>query len=188
MNGAFWPVIGTLGDRPVRPGCQSIPKCISRVPGRARTGLYASAPRAVSRFAGAPSHSHRIRPAMRAHALGRPCAQGTRPAERMRARAPSRAYAANEISRLPIGRARHLCAPIRDALARACLPVRAWSLKGRSARGRVRTTRASMRVRAVAHPCASCMRAVVLAPACVSPYAIARGCETHPRKGAPNRM
>lgn len=77
-------------------------------------------PKAVSRFAGAPSHSHQIRPAMCAHALGRPCVWGTRPAERMRARVPSRAYAANEISRLPIGRARHLCAPIRDALARAC--------------------------------------------------------------------
>lgn len=186
MNGAFWPVIGTLGDRPVRPGCQSIPKCISRVPGRARTGPYASVPRAVSRFAGAPSHSHRMRPAMCAQrsagrvygGLGRPSAK--------HARAPSRAYAANEISRLPIGRARHLCAPIRDALARACLPV-CCAATGR-ARAGVCAMRPPMRVRAVAHPCASCMRAVVLAPACASPYAIARGCETHPRKGAPNRM
>ena len=102
------------------------------------------------------------------------------------ARAPSRAYAANEISRLPIGRARHLCAPIRDALARACLPV-CCAATGR-ARAGVCAMRPPMRVRAVAHPCASCMRAVVLAPACASPYAIARGCETHPRKGAPNRM
>lgn len=114
---------------------------------------------------------------------------GTRPAERMRARAPSRAYAANEISRLPIGRARHLCAPIRDALARACLPVRAWSLRDDALARACASVLPSMRVRAVAHPCASCMRVVVLASVCASPYAIARGCETYPlQEGAQSHV
>lgn len=188
MNGAFWPVIGTLGDRPVRPGCQSIPKCISRVPGRARTGPYASAPRAVPRFAGAPSHSHLMRPAMCAQRSAGRVHRGLGRASAKHARAPSRAYAANEISRLPIGRARYLWAPIRDAGARARLPVCAWSLKGRSSRAGV-CVRASayegarLRTR-VPHACAqSCSR-----PRAHRPMRSRAGARRTPRKGAPNRM
>lgn len=195
MNGAFWPVIGTLGDHPVRPGCQSIPKCISRAPGRARARAHMHPRQGLS-----PASRERPYPAsdparhVRAHARPAVCTRAWRfrcatslsvPSHAPALGAPGRlrVRAANEISRLPIGRARHLCASIRDRARGHACPCALGPSGAKRARACV-SVLPSMRVRAVAHPCASCMRAVVLAPVCVSPYAIARGCETHPRKGA----
>ena len=67
MNGAFWPVIGTLGDHPVRPGCQSIPKCISRVPGRARARAHMHPRQGLS-----PASRERLRTRI---GCGPPCAR-----------------------------------------------------------------------------------------------------------------
>lgn len=71
----------------------------------------------------------------------------------------------------PYGRARHLCAPIRDAGARACLPVRAWSLKGRS-------SHAGVCVRAPGHEGARLRTRV--------PHACAQSC-SRPRAHRPMR-
>ena len=72
---------------------------------------------------------------VRAYARPAVCIRDLAP-EREVARVPSRAYAANEISRLPIGRARHLCAPIRDRAHGA--PARVLCRDGARSRGRVR--------------------------------------------------
>ena len=140
MNGAFWPVIGTLGDHPVRPGCQSIPKCISRVPGRARARAHMHPRQGLS-----PASRERLRTRI---GCGPPCARirsagrvykglGTRARSRpgavacvCRERDLASAHRAREAPmrthpRSGAWRACPRAVPRRGALARACAPARA---------------------------------------------------------------